>query len=361
MESLFSKLFRYRERENRSPEEDYMTELLAYILQNHRSCLLSFLKECNIIEEGIEIEEIMVTTQYILNNSESRPDIAIKLTDESGKQSIVFVENKINAAEGPNQLQRYFSYLSKENHKNLCSCYLIYITKNYDSKENLDFLSEKREKVSFIQLRWWQVYQILKLYEEIEVIRETLKFMKVRGLSMSRKFTSFDINTLMNMNRVREMVQESLSGKIEELFYKISGIKYNMPSAESQLRTTGRYIYMGNQDDWFWIGIGYWFEGKTIVAEYPDLGVVVGVKPYHSERESIVNAISEHTANNTSWKNFGLTNEDEWAGMWKKVSLEEMLSNEDHISSIQEWYINSLSDVVAFKEKYPKLPWKVKL
>ena len=29
MESLFTKLFRYRERENRSPEEDFMTELIA--------------------------------------------------------------------------------------------------------------------------------------------------------------------------------------------------------------------------------------------------------------------------------------------------------------------------------------------
>jgi hypothetical protein len=41
MESLFSKLFKYRERENRSPEEDYMTELIAYIFQNHKSILIT--------------------------------------------------------------------------------------------------------------------------------------------------------------------------------------------------------------------------------------------------------------------------------------------------------------------------------
>ncbi len=31
MESLFTRLFRYRGRENKSPEEDFMTELIAYI------------------------------------------------------------------------------------------------------------------------------------------------------------------------------------------------------------------------------------------------------------------------------------------------------------------------------------------
>ncbi len=321
--------------------------------------MVSFLKECGIMQSEIGIESIMVSTQYVLNNSEIRPDIAIKLTNENMEQSIIFVENKIHAAEGPNQLQRYFSYLSEKSQNNMCSCYLIYITKNYDSKENLDFLSNNTSEVNFIQLRWWQVFQILKPYEDIEVIKEILKFMKERGLSMSRKFTINDISALMNMNRVREMVQESLGGKVEEMFNEISGMKYNMTSADSQLRTTGRYIYMGNQDDWFWIGIGYWFEGKVIDTEYPDIGVVVGVKPYHSQRKIIVKAVSEYTATNTIWKSFGLTNEDKWAGMWKKVSLKEMLSNEDHIFSIQQWYINSLNDVITFKEKYPKLPWKI--
>jgi hypothetical protein len=360
MESLFSRLFKYRERENRSPEEDYMTELIAYIFQNHRSVLLSFLKECNINLEDIEIEGITVSTQYVLGNLESRPDIAIKLIKRNGKQSIIFLENKINAAEGLNQLYRYFTYLSEKNQRNVQSCHLIYITKYYDSKENLNFLTENKSKVSFTQLRWWQVFRILKQFDDIEIISEALKFMKERGLNMSRNFNFFDINTLMNMNRVKEMVQESLSEKAEEMFYEISGTKYSMTSAESQLRTTGRYIYMGNQDDWFWIGIGYWFEGKVIDAEYPDIGVVVGVKPYHDKRDSIINAISEFTVNNTAWKDFGLTNEDEWAGMWRKVSLKEMLSNDDHISSIQEWYIDALSDIAAFKEKYTRLPWKVK-
>jgi hypothetical protein len=125
MESLFSRLFKYRERENRSPEEDYMTELIAYIFQNHRSVLLSFLKECNINHGYIEMEGITVSTQYVLGNLESRPDIAIKLINKNGKQSIIFIENKINAAEGPNQLRRYFTYLSEKNQGNVQSCHLI--------------------------------------------------------------------------------------------------------------------------------------------------------------------------------------------------------------------------------------------
>ena len=354
MESLFSKLFRYRQRENRSPEEDYITELIAYIFQNQKGILTSFLKECNILQDGDKIECARVSTQYVLDHSECRPDIVIKLTKGNKKQSIIFIENKINAEEGPNQLHRYFTYLSKIKQKNIRSRHLAYITKNYDSKDDLDFLSNNNDEVSFSQLRWWQIYQLLKPYEEIEMIKETLKFMKERGLSMSRKFNSSDINTLMNMNRAKEMIQESLSGKVEEVFYKIGGVRYNMPSADSQLRTTGRYIYMANQEDWFWIGIGYWFAGRLIDAKYPDIGVVVGVKPYHAERDLITNAISEYAINNTLWESFALNSEDEW----RKLSIKEIMSSEDHLSEIQEWYIDALNDLQIFKENNPELPWK---
>ncbi len=360
MQSLFSKLFKYRERENRSPEEDYMTELIAYIFQHHKSILVSFLKECNILQDGEKVECSGVSTQYVLGNSDSRPDIVIKLTKGNKQQSVIFIENKINAEEGPNQLHRYFTYLSKIKKKSASSCHLVYVTKHYDSKEDLDFLSSTKNEVSFFQLRWWQIYQLLKPYEEVEIIKEVLKFMKERGLSMSRKFNSSDISTLMNMNRVKEMIQESLSGKVEEMFYKISGVRYNMPSADSQLRTTGRYIYMANQMDWFWMGIGYWFAGRVIDAKYPDIGVIVSVKPYHAERDLITNAISEYAINNTLWESFALNNKDEWAGMRKKLSLKEIMSTEDHLTEIQEWYIDALNDLQIFKENNPELPWKVK-
>lgn len=362
LESLFLKLFRYREGKDRSPVEDFMTELLAYILKNHSEVLISILKELNIISPDIDISNIYVDTQYIIKDMGeaygSRPDIIIKFKDYDQKKYSILMENKIDSGEGINQLSRYISYL-KGQYKKGNVVTLIYLTKHYDSKEFIKDIEEvQNNQVKFIQLRWWQLYQTLKKYQEIEIIRETLKFMKERGLSMSRKFSVMDINSLMNINRIKEMLQEGLAGPVEEKYNLVTGMKYSITSAESELRNTGRYIYMSNQKDWFWIGIGYWIEGNLINEEYPDLRVIIGIKPYHEERENVIEAFEEFSYSNKLWSAFGLEYEQNWAGIWKKVSLSNFLIGEDHIEQIQKWFLEGLGDVEKFKNIYPELPWK---
>lgn len=364
MESLFLKLFRYRERKDRSPEEDFMTELLAYILKNHTEVLLSLLIEFNVIESNLDISNLYVDTQYTIKDKEngygSRPDIIIKFKDYNKNQYFILIENKIDSKEGTNQLSRYFSFLEEQS-KNGKIATLIYLTKNYDSKEfNEDMLEGPYNQVKFIQIRWWQLYQILKKYQEVEIIGETLKFMKERGLSMSRRFSIMDINALMSINRIKEMLLESLSGPVEDKYNLVTGTKYSITSADSELRNTGRYIYMSNQKEWFWIGIGYWIGGKLINEGYPDLRVIVGIKPYHEERENVINAFKEFSYSNKLWPNFGLEYEQNWGGIWRKISLKEFVSGDDHIEEIQQWFLEGLKDIEEFKNIYPQLPWKTK-
>ncbi|HHX22692.1 MAG TPA: PD-(D/E)XK nuclease family protein [Thermoanaerobacterales bacterium] len=362
MESLFLKLFRYRERKNRSPEEDFMTELLAYILKNHTESLLSVLRELKVIKQDVEISNIYVDTQYIIkgteNTCESRPDIIIRFKDCGKKQHFILMENKIDSQEGINQLSRYLSYLNEQNEKGTMGA-LIYLTKNYDNKEYIRNMSlDTEHQIKFIQIRWWQLYQILKRYQEVEIIRETLKFMKEKGLSMSRKFSEMDVKAFMNVNRIKEMLQEGLGGAVEEKYNLITGTRYSITSADAELRNTGRYIYMANQKDWFWIGIGYWVDGNLINKEYPDLKVIIGVKPYHEERDKIIKAFKDFSYSNELWSSFGLEDEESWAGIWRRISLKDLLVDDDHIGNIQQWFLEGLEDVEEFKNRYPKLPWR---
>lgn len=364
MESLFLKLFRYRERVNRTPVEDFMTELLAYILSNHYNVLVSFLRELNIIGPDSDISDVYINTQYIIREGiesyGSRPDTIMKFRDKKQNQYLILIENKIDSQEGVGQLSKYISYLERQDRERTAKV-LIYLTKNYENKKYINEILKLGDKgVKFIEIQWWQMYQVLKVYEEIEIIRETLKFMKERGLSMSRIFSTMDIDVLMNVNRIKEMIQEGLSGPVEEKYNLVTGTKHSITSADSELRNTGRYIYMSNQKDWFWVGIGYWLEGDLIDKEYPDLKVIVGVKPYHKEREKVIDAFKEFSYCNKSWLAYGLEYNDKWAGIWRKISLKDLLVGDDHIGNIQQWFLEGLEDIEEFKDRYPQLPWKVK-
>lgn len=96
--SFFTNLFAYRQRENNSPLENFLTEIFAYCLQSDKDFRRSFFKICLKINNG---GRFFISTQ---NEYEEygRPDIEIELDNYS-----ILIENKVDSAEGFNQLNRY--------------------------------------------------------------------------------------------------------------------------------------------------------------------------------------------------------------------------------------------------------------
>ena len=89
-DTLFNRIYSYRESEDKNSKENYLTEIFAYTLENDESFFMSFL---NLLQIKTSIEKIIrreIKTQVSYINYSRRPDIEIKFDD-----TVIIIENKI--------------------------------------------------------------------------------------------------------------------------------------------------------------------------------------------------------------------------------------------------------------------------
>lgn len=151
---------------SKTPLEDYTTEILAGILDTHRKSLLKiFLSEILCVnEEVVDVENMKISTRSSYDLPDSNPEKIVypDLILENDKMRC-FIENKVEASEGENQLKNYAKILSKfdDNKAN----YLRYCTKYYDPKA-ID------GEIDFKQFRWSDISEMLKV--EIKKVENKL-------------------------------------------------------------------------------------------------------------------------------------------------------------------------------------------
>ena len=155
MTSVFGRLFKYRPREKRLPEEDFFTEALAGVLQKTPDVCAKFVEWLiGHNDYKVEIKEADIYTQKPV--SEGRLDIYIDARSVDGQRHVVGVENKISAKEGGNQLERYLKHLGTES--DAATRTLVYVTFSAPNPS----LEKKPNNVTFNHLKWFQVYDWLK-------------------------------------------------------------------------------------------------------------------------------------------------------------------------------------------------------
>ena len=111
MPGVFSRIFRYRQSESKSPSEDYFTETFVAVLEECKPLCTAFI-EWLIGRENIErgnIKTVLIETQKTF--AEGRPDIWVEVRDNADRRHVAIVENKIDARQGENQLSNYASIL----------------------------------------------------------------------------------------------------------------------------------------------------------------------------------------------------------------------------------------------------------
>lgn len=347
---------------NKIPLEDFFTEIFAYLLKLDSDLLDKWLQHFNI--SNIVFNDFHVSTQesfVALDNhlSGSRPDIFIELSNKT-KNELIFIECKIGSQEGNYQLQRYAEHLDGIKHTD--RKYLIYITRDFDSKDQ-EYVFENCNNLTnlaFIQLRWYQCYQFLLGYSEHTsnlLIKETLAFMEENGLSGSNRFTSVDILAITNFPRVRKMMEETMNDQVANRFETIAG--GNNPrhtSALRQLKDHDRYVFLQEQADKFEIILGYSMDGLKIGA-YPEVGLTINVSPNATERNEIMEVLKKIISKSDEWKSFNLNETNNWAGICRLKSLECFLNKEDHVISIQSYFLSLLDELDAIKEESKHLKW----
>lgn len=358
--SIFSNLLQLNP--NQIPLEDFFTEIFGYLLESNTSLMHSWLRELKISD--IKSENFVVSTQESFNaldihSSGSRPDIYIELLNEYTRE-LIFIESKIGSVEGQDQLKRYAEHL--DNVDSISRGVLVYVTRDYDKKDG-SFIFEgcKNEgKLEFKQLRWYQIYHFLKKYNEKisdMLIIETLKFMEEQGLAQNNKFTVIDILALTNFPRVRKILDESMGGEVAIKFNEVAGKTPQISTVLNDLRFHDRYAYTQEQNDKFYVLLGYYMH-KSNITDFPVVGLELSVSPNATNRNDIIRAAKEIVETSDKWYGYDLNETKSWAGIGQTMNLEMFIHEEDHIKAIQSYFLTLLDDLSEIKKKYPNLKWK---
>lgn len=353
MSGLFKTLFNLQIKSSGEPLEDYLTEIFAYCLTQDKIMLGDFLKKFKIAPP--DIEGFSLTTQYELkalqhHHSDSRPDIAL-----ISNSNTVFFENKVDSDEGRNQLQRYAEHLDKSHTKNRV---LVYITRDYASKNKQEITCNCLNDIEFIQLRWHNIFRFLKSYKDNPIVYELLKFMKHNNLAMNNQYNPVDILTMMNFAKVSRTMDETIIGEVSQLFEQTVGKKRTQDSSRlTQLFNHDRYVYYAECENKVHFFLGYWMNSDS-EKDYPEVGIEIEISPA-SESNSIIREVFHKISKEyESWEGHDLNNPKKWAMVYRKKSLQGFLSDENHVESIKSFLKEALAELGTILSDYPILKGK---
>lgn len=246
--NIFSILSKY----NSANNENYLTESLAFILENllskDRSCGVEFLNRLCMRdgESNFNNDEVIsISTQE--STEKGRPDIKISSPDK-----LIYIEIKGDSILSPLQLERYREVLDSKREK---FKQLILLTRFL-----IDF-NEHEEKPDK-HIRWFEVYDWLTNCAVKDPVNKYLidafkSFLEVKQLSINKVSWEY-INGVPALLNLLNMIQTA----IEKLHYRIY-----RSTASARYHELGFYI----ENNEMWCGIIYdealvvvfWLDSKT--------------------------------------------------------------------------------------------------
>ena len=194
MSSIFSRIFKYRPRVDRLPKEDFFTEAFAGVLQTSHSLRVTFVKWliCHDADSvSIDVDSVSIETQKTFAGGDRLDVWIVAHHKNSGAHHVVAMENKIGAAEGQNQLQRYEDILRREE-ASAKSRTLVYATLH--ERTNSERPGGEPE-VGFLPIRWFDVADWMRKWiaesspgvedRSIVLVRELVQLMEDWNMAMN--------------------------------------------------------------------------------------------------------------------------------------------------------------------------------
>jgi hypothetical protein len=180
MNSLFSKIYKYRESSSRNQKENFVIEILSYALKNDSIFSKEFLKY-------IELPNLKISNcdTQISDSEQGRPDISIELNDGT----LVLIECKIDSLQGYNQINRYINLIQQNKNK---KSKLIYLTK-YQELIDID------SKANFQQIKWQNIHDLLEKSTNTISI-EFRNFLIENKMSTDYKFEKHEASAIKSIN-----------------------------------------------------------------------------------------------------------------------------------------------------------------
>jgi len=339
-QSLFTRLYRI------DKLEDFTTEILAEILRDHDN-LCHFIR--HFLNQDIYfISECIVRTQECLSKIkdhpiDSIPDITIRFKHQEKKYTIFF-ENKIDSSTHDNQLERYKDHLLNEDSER----YLIYLTKLYapaDMKNNCN--------IKFIRIRWYQIYQYLKEFDDNYLLKQFITFMEDEKMNQSRIFTPEHLIGLRYYQEINSMMKEVFVGNFQSDKKEQSIKKIMEKSFDFDIKAKAPHYDEGNSD-YRLVGkkndiyIFCAFNFKDINVTYTCCEVVLTTNGKDKEK------INDRLVFFDDFKNeFHIVREESknWRGIRLRKYLNEIIGSDDDIYAIQKFFEEGLKCINNFTEK----------
>lgn len=167
MSNIFSDLFKYRQRKEISPLENYTTEILKHILLENSDLLTYFLKKLNIPD--LSRDNISILSQAELRGK-GYADILITDFNEFG----IIIENKIGADFQDKQIIRYNEYLSQFTYKHI----LVLLVYSYDFNNKIGVPDEI--------LYWSELANIMKGFKNAYLEKSFIDFLKENNMALTK-------------------------------------------------------------------------------------------------------------------------------------------------------------------------------
>jgi hypothetical protein len=362
MASLFNILLRLQSRySDRTPLEDYFTELVAYLLQDAPEILTALLRRF----ELTKLPEPMLASIATQVNYErldghemdSRPDLVVKLQAEH-TQGLVFIESKIGSTEGPKQLRRYAEHLAA--HTEIAERTLVFITRDYEPKNATKLLvGLEVAAIRFVQLRWYEVYYFLKKnFAANWLACEVCRFMEKNRMEQALQFNPVDLLALTNFRQAKAMMDQSLNGPVMRRLQQFGGEKIKFDLAIEQFERHNRYIIILRQLNGLWAGIGYFMPTEDPFG-YPEIGLMLEVNTKAAgQPQDIVKAMQEVVAAQPQeWKDYNQPMTRQWVNIYRRQPLQDFLQGPDHQQKVRAYLLECIEALDIIRSRYPQLSW----
>jgi hypothetical protein len=352
-------LFREIQRLTRSGcerTEDLVTEVLASVLRRNPALAQSWFQRIGIrnIDAASSIEIQTQDPQELLEHhaTDSRIDMSVQIIGP-GTRQLVFIESKVQSAQGLDQLQRYAELLARECDRTAAKGTLVFLTRDY---EPADKPSVPGFDFDFIVTRWFRFHECLAALGGADGLEAELKtLLEEHRMSVGNRFRSTDLVALENFRVAKSLMDETLI-EFGDNWRKILNKGGRIHRAIGQLRQHGRYCLYTRLTG-FECVLGYWLPDPDS-TEPVWVGITLYCDPKATARSEIVSAFRTWARDRPdAWSADDLDKDRAWASIYRGRTLNTFQGDSDQVAAIKAYFLSLIAELAEFRSKNPGLPW----
>lgn len=209
MQRFFTKLYKYKQSDNLHKKENYLTEILAYCLENDEIFNRQFL-----ITIGIRAESTNLTCITQLVDKEfGKPDIFITINNNTA----IIIECKVDCLQGNSQLYRYSEILNRQSFRNKI---IVFLTKYNEEVEELP------ASITYKSLRWHKIYDLLAESNDA-ISKQFRNFLIDENMSSEVSFIQSDLSAIKNYSETIAKMKDFLT-KVKDMLLKHTKRKFHL-------------------------------------------------------------------------------------------------------------------------------------